>query len=84
MSIIIQSFGFKHGLPLDSDMVVDVRFLPNPFYNENLRKLTGNDAPVADFISSYPQSFEFLKKECEILDFFFYSHVIKILLVIFL
>ncbi len=69
MSIVVQSFGFKHGLPLDSDMVIDVRFLPNPFYNEELRPLTGNDEPVAEFISSYPQSFEFIKKECELLDF---------------
>ena len=43
MSVTVQSFGFKHGLPLDSDMVLDVRFLPNPFYEDDLRMLTGND-----------------------------------------
>ena len=47
MSVTVQSFGFKHGLPLDSDMVLDVRFLPNPFYEDDLRMLTGNDEPVA-------------------------------------
>ena len=59
MIVLVQSFGFKHGLPLDSDMVLDVRFLPNPFY----------DQPVADFICRFPQTFQFLKKEEEMLEF---------------
>ena len=46
MLIVVQSFGYKYGLPLDSDLILDVRFLPNPFYEENLKKLTGNDEPV--------------------------------------
>ena len=57
MGIVVRSFGFKHGLPLDSDLVLDVRFLPNPFYVEELRNMTGNDRPVADFICRYPQTF---------------------------
>ena len=69
MGIVVRSFGFKHGLPLDSDLVLDVRFLPNPFYVDELRPLTGNDAPVADYICHYPQTYEFLKKEIEMLDF---------------
>ena len=67
--VLVQSFGFKHGLPLDSDMVLDVRFLPNPFYEEDLKRLTGNDQPVADFICRFPQTFQFLKKEEEMLEF---------------
>ncbi len=69
MGIVVRSFGFKHGLPLDSDLVLDVRFLPNPFYVEDLRGLTGNDAAVADFICRFPQTFQYLKLEEELLDF---------------
>lgn len=69
MNIIVRSFGFKHGLPLDSDLVLDVRFLPNPFYVEELRSMTGNDKPVADFICRYPQTFQYLKLEEQLLDF---------------
>lgn len=68
MSVTVQSFGFKHGLPLDSDMVLDVRFLPNPFYEDDLRSLTGNDEPVAQFIEKYPQTQQFLAKEEELLE----------------
>ena len=50
LTLIFQSFGFKHGLPLDADFVFDARCLPNPFYNPELRPLTGKDQPVADFL----------------------------------
>jgi UPF0042 nucleotide-binding protein len=50
ISVRVQSFGFKQGLPLDSDLVFDVRFIKNPFYDEALRPLTGLDAPVKDFV----------------------------------
>ncbi len=53
------SFGYKHGLPMEADLVFDVRFLPNPFYMEDLRALTGMDAPVYDYVMSFPQSREF-------------------------
>ena len=69
MGIVVRAFGFKHGLPLDSDLVLDVRFLPNPFYVEELRSQTGNDRPVADFICRYPQTFQYLKLEEQLLDF---------------
>ena len=69
MLIVVQSFGFKHGLPLDTHIVLDVRFLPNPFYEDSMKHLTGNDAPVGDFLSKFPQTFEFLKLECQMLDF---------------
>ena len=52
LTLLFQSFGFKHGLPLDSDMVFDVRCLPNPFYDLNLRPLTGNQKEVVDYLES--------------------------------
>jgi len=67
MLIVVQSFGYKFGLPLDSDLVLDVRFLPNPFYETGLRKLTGNDQPVQDFLNKFPQTYEFIRMECEML-----------------
>lgn len=69
MGIVVRSFGFKHGLPVDSDLVLDVRFLPNPFYVEELRTMTGNDAPVGEYISRYPQTYQYLKLEEQLLDF---------------
>lgn len=49
-SVTFQSFGFKHGMPLDADLVVDVRFLANPYYVSELANLTGNDLPVYDYV----------------------------------
>ncbi|MBR6511294.1 MAG: RNase adapter RapZ [Phascolarctobacterium sp.] len=69
MGIVVRSFGFKYGLPLDSDLVLDVRFLPNPFYVEELRAQTGNDQPVVDYICRYQQTFEYLKLEAKRFDF---------------
>ena len=62
MSVIIQSFGFKHGIPLDCDMMFDVRFLPNPFYVPELKMLTGNDQEVITYIWNYQITREFTKK----------------------
>ena len=69
MLIVVQSFGFKYGLPLDSDLVLDVRFLPNPFYESQLKGFTGNDKSVQDFLNKFPQTFDFLKMEWEMLSF---------------
>ena len=55
LSLLIQSFGFKHGLPTDADFVFDVRCLPNPHWHRNLRPFTGKDQPVADFLEQHPQ-----------------------------
>ena len=52
LTLLIESFGFKHGIPLDADYVFDVRCLPNPFYDERLRLLTGRDAAVVDFLGA--------------------------------
>ncbi len=52
---MFESFGFKHGVPLDADLVFDVRSLPNPYYDTQLRPLTGRDQPVIDFLSAIPE-----------------------------
>jgi UPF0042 nucleotide-binding protein len=54
LTLLFESFGFKHGIPNDADFVFDVRSLPNPYYDPALRTLTGLDAPVSDFLSSQP------------------------------
>ena len=54
LQVTVMSFGYKHGIPLDADLVFDVRFLPNPFYVEELRPLSGLDRLVAEFVFSYP------------------------------
>ncbi|MCD4713367.1 MAG: RNase adapter RapZ [Clostridiales bacterium] len=56
ITLTLISFGFKKGVPLDSDFVFDVRFLPNPFYIESLRGLTGNDASVSDYVLGFEES----------------------------
>jgi UPF0042 nucleotide-binding protein len=55
LSITLQSFGFKHGIPLDADLVFDVRCLPNPHYEPELSNLTGRDEPVIEFLRSFPE-----------------------------
>lgn len=60
LSVTIESFGFKHGVPVDADHVADMRFLPNPFWNEVLRPFNGNDQPVADYVLSQPGIEEFI------------------------
>ena len=67
--ITVQSFGFKYGIPADSDLVIDVRFLPNPYYEEKLRPLTGNDQEIVDFVTGFPQSGTFLDKYVDLLHF---------------
>ena len=59
--VSVMSFGFKNGIPHDADLVFDVRFLPNPFYIDELKNLTGNDKPVSDYVLSFPQTTEFRK-----------------------
>jgi UPF0042 nucleotide-binding protein len=55
MTVLFESFGFKHGVPRDADLVFDVRCLPNPHYDPQLRPLTGNDIAVANFLREYPE-----------------------------
>lgn len=60
--INIMSFGYKNGLPLGADIVIDVRFIPNPYYIPELKKLTGKDKPVADYVLSQEASEKFISK----------------------
>ena len=62
MSISVTSFGFKYGVPLEADLVFDVRFLPNPFYVEELRGRTGLDAPVRDYVFACSETEEFMSR----------------------
>ena len=69
MTVSVMSFGYKHGLPLEADLVLDVRFLPNPFYVPELKPLTGLDAPVQAFLERYEVTGQFLDKVQSLLDF---------------
>lgn len=60
LKIVVESFGFKYGIPLDADYVFDVRFLPNPHWDPTLRPMTGLDTPVAEFLNSHTQVNEFI------------------------
>lgn len=65
----VTSFGFKYGIPIDADLVFDVRFLPNPFYDETMRELTGLDQEVYDYVMKWPDTEEFLIKLLDLLRF---------------
>ncbi len=67
LQITVESFGFKHGLPLDADMVLDVRFLPNPHWDESLRPMSGLDRPVRDFVLGEHDAELFVTKLVELL-----------------
>ena len=69
IEVTVMSFGYKHGIPLDADLVFDVRFLPNPFYVEDLRPLCGLDRPVSDFVFGYSQTRLFMEKVEELIEF---------------
>lgn len=73
--ITIVSFGFKYGIPTDSDLVFDVRFLPNPYYVEGLRAKTGNDKEIQDFVMKYKESNEFLDKLEDMLRFLIPNYI---------
>lgn len=67
--ISVVSFGFKYGIPLDSDLVFDVRFLPNPFYIEELKRFSGHRAEVRDYIMQWPQTVKFIDMLKEMIGF---------------
>ena len=67
--ITILSFGFKYGIPSDYDMVMDVRFLPNPYYDIELRPKTGNDKEIQDFVMKYPEATKFIDKLEDLVQF---------------
>ncbi|MDE8703126.1 RNase adapter RapZ [Adlercreutzia equolifaciens] len=68
LAVTVYSFGFKHGAPFDADLVMDVRFLPNPYYDPELRSLTGLDAPVRDFVLFREETIEFERRWHDLLD----------------
>lgn len=69
LGVSVYSFGFKHGAPTDADIVIDVRFLPNPFYERELRDKTGMDEEVKDYVLGKDETKEFLKRWFSLLDF---------------
>ena len=69
LMVTVLSFGFKYGIPSDADLVFDVRFLPNPFYIDELKHLTGNDKPVQDYVKSFPECGQFVDKLEDMLKF---------------
>lgn len=68
LSVVVYSFGFKHGAPLDADLVIDVRFLPNPYYNPELREQTGLDEAVRDYVMLRDETIDFNNKWHELLN----------------
>ena len=75
LMITILSFGFKHGIPADADLVFDVRFLPNPLYIDELKYKTGNDKEVQDYVMSFPEAETFIDKLCDMLSFLIPNYV---------
>ena len=69
LMITILSFGFKNGIPGDADLVFDVRFLPNPYYIDELKNKSGNDKEVRDYVMQYPAAEEFLNKLTDMMNF---------------
>ncbi len=73
--VTVLSFGFKNGIPADADLVFDVRFLPNPFYIDELKHQTGNDKPVQDYVMSFEEAGCFLDKLTEMLEFLIPNYI---------
>lgn len=75
LMITLLSFGFKYGIPADADLVFDVRFLPNPFYIDELKQKTGNDKEVRDYVMQFEESRTFLDKLTDMLQFLIPNYV---------
>lgn len=75
LMVNIVSFGFKHGIPADVDLVFDVRFLPNPFYIDELKLKTGSDQEVRDYVMSFPEAGEFLQKLTDMISFLIPNYI---------
>ncbi|HCJ07008.1 MAG: RNase adapter RapZ [Lachnospiraceae bacterium] len=73
--INIVSFGFKYGIPRDADLVFDVRFLPNPYYDLELRPLTGNDEAIQNFVMQFDEAKEFMNKIVDLLEFLIPNYI---------
>ena len=75
--VTIVSFGFKYGIPSDADLVFDVRFLPNPYYIDELRPMSGNDEPVRDYVMEGGKAAEFLEKLTDMVRFLIPNYIIE-------
>lgn len=75
LMITILSFGFKYGIPADADLVFDVRFLPNPFYIDELKHKTGNDKEVQDYVMSFQEAHVFIDKLSDMVEFLIPNYV---------
>lgn len=75
LMVTILSFGFKYGIPADADLVFDVRFLPNPFYIDELKHKTGNDKEVQDYVMNFPEAPDFLAKLSDMLHFLIPNYI---------
>ncbi|MCD2346338.1 RNase adapter RapZ [Clostridium guangxiense] len=73
--VTVVSFGFKYGIPVDSDLVFDVRFLPNPFYIPDLKHYSGNEKPVSEYVMSFPQTQAFIDKLHDMLKFLIPNYI---------
>ena len=73
--ITILSFGFKYGIPSDSDIFMDVRFLPNPYYVDGLRAKTGNDKEIQDYVMQFPEANEFIDKLDDMIKFLIPNYI---------
>lgn len=73
--VTVLSFGFKYGIPNDSDLVFDVRFLPNPYYIPEIRHLTGNDKPIQEYVMASEKSYQFLDKIEDLLEFLIPNYI---------
>lgn len=75
LMITVMSFGFKHGIPADADLVFDVRFLPNPFYVDELKHKTGNDREVQEYVMSFAEAECFMEKLIDMIQFLIPNYV---------
>lgn len=75
LSLSFISFGYRKGLPMDADLIFDVRFLNNPYWEESLRSMTGNDKPVFDYVINDEKTQEFLKYLTQFLDYAFERYI---------
>ena len=77
LMVTVLSFGFKYGIPQDADLVFDVRFLPNPYYLENLRPLSGNDRPVRDYVMGFEAAHVFSDKLEDMIRFLIPNYILE-------
>lgn len=75
LMVTILSFGFKHGIPADADLVFDVRFLPNPFYIDELKHKTGNDKEVQDYVMGFQEAHIFIDKLSDMIEFLIPNYI---------